>query len=299
MEILQQWKDHLRALGDFWVDRDPERCELFMEEEKAAALRKKEVLKDRKAKIMKADVRGHILGVQRYRDKILVRYRTHISYLIEQKEELYIEEEVKDKCAYFLNDTLISDQSLESEQSSIGHPFTVVETSSPARAKKNGYYYDRLKVVKYADQWWNSGNPEYITFDVDCTNYVSQCLHAGGAPMSGKYNQHSGWWYAGKSWSLSWTVAHSLRWYLSSDQNVLQAVAVDRPEKLQPGDVICYDFEGDNRYNHSTIVTGKDANGMPLVNAHTTNSRHRYWSYEDSSAYTDNIQYKFFHIDAD
>ena len=36
--------------------------------------------------------------------------------------------------------------------------------------------------------------------------------------------------------------------------------------------------------------------GMPLVNAHTYNSRMRYWAYEDSSAYTPNIKYKFFTI---
>ncbi|EPR28081.1 putative cytosolic protein [Geobacillus sp. WSUCF1] len=67
-------------------------------------------------------------------------------------------------------------------------------------------------------------------------------------------------------------------------------------EQLMAGDVICYDFQGDGRFDHSTIVVAKDQNGMPLVNAHTTNSRMRYWSYEDSSAYTPNIRYKFFHI---
>ncbi len=60
--------------------------------------------------------------------------------------------------------------------------------------------------------------------------------------------------------------------------------------------VICYDFEGDNRWDHNTIVVAKDANGMPLVNAHTNNSRLRYWTYEDSAAWTPNIQYKFFQI---
>jgi hypothetical protein len=299
MNPIQQWKTHLQKMGDFWTDNELDRYQLFDDNEKDAALRKKDALKERNAQIVKTDVKGHILGVQRYRDKTMVHYRTHLSHLIKQKNDFYIEEEIKDKRAQFKNGTLIADQSLESERINQGHPFSVIESHSNMRSKMKGFYYDRLAVVKYADKWWNSGNPEYITFDVDCTNYVSQCLYAGGAPMSGKYNQHSGWWYAGKSWSLSWTVAHSLRWYLASDQNILQAVEVDRAEKLQPGDIICYDFEGDNRYDHSTIVTAKDAYGMPLVNAHTYNSRHRYWAYEDSSAYTKNIQYKFFHIDAD
>ncbi|MGV3487204.1 MAG: amidase domain-containing protein [Tuberibacillus sp.] len=300
MEILDQWKNHLQKTGDFWVDRELNRYQLFGESEREAVLRKKDMLKDRNAKIVKTDVKGYVHGVHQYQDQTLVRYRTHISYLINQKGHLYLEEEVKDKCAHFKNDTLISDKVLDVEQAGYDHSFSVIESSANTRAKtKGGYLYDRLAAVKYADRWWNAANPEYMTFEVDCTNYVSQCLYAGGAPMTGRYNQHSGWWYAGKTWSLSWTVAHSLRWYLSSDKNGLQAVEVDRPEKLQPGDVICYDFEGDNRFDHSTFVTAKDAYGMPLVNAHTTNSRHRYWSYEDSSAYTDNIQYKFYHIDAD
>ncbi|WP_269431728.1 amidase domain-containing protein [Bacillus sp. JCM 19034] len=70
----------------------------------------------------------------------------------------------------------------------------------------------------------------------------------------------------------------------------------ERADLLEPGDVIFYDFNGDGRWQHSTIVVAKDANGEPLVNAQTTNSRMRYWKYEDSTAWTSQIQYKFFHI---
>ena len=68
------------------------------------------------------------------------------------------------------------------------------------------------------------------------------------------------------------------------------------PEELILGDVIAYDFEDDGRWNHTTIVVAKDADGMPLVNAHSANSRRRYWNYEDSSKYTPQMKYKFFHI---
>ncbi|MCZ4150937.1 hypothetical protein BZG21_41870, partial [Escherichia coli] len=44
--------------------------------------------------------------------------------------------------------------------------------------------YRRDLAVAYADQWWNSINPAYEEFEVDCTNYVSQCLFAGGAPIN-------------------------------------------------------------------------------------------------------------------
>lgn len=158
------------------------------------------------------------------------------------------------------------------------------------------YQYDRARAVRYAETWWNRHNPVFPSFPVDCTNFVSQCLYAGGAPMTGYPNRARGWWCQNGSWSYSWAVAHSFRWYLSGSCIGLQAVEVAEPEQLMAGDVICYDFQGDGRFDHSTIVVAKDQNGMPLVNAHTTNSRMRYWSYEDSSAYTPNIRYKFFHI---
>ena len=46
-----------------------------------------------------------------------------------------------------------------------------------------------------------------------------------------------------------------------------------------------------------TFVVDNDEKGYPLVNAHTTNSRMRYWVYEDSTAWTPEIKYKFFHIE--
>ena len=32
----------------------------------------------------------------------------------------------------------------------------------------------------------------------DCTNYVSQCLHQGEAPMRGYPNRVNGWWMQNK-----------------------------------------------------------------------------------------------------
>lgn len=159
--------------------------------------------------------------------------------------------------------------------------------------------YDRQKAVEYAERWWNDYNPQFRNFDVDCTNYISQCLWAGGAPMKRSYDRAQGWWYRLENpvnWSYSWAVAHSLRWYLATSKSGLRATEVSSVDKLQPGDVICYDFNGDGRWQHNTIVVDKDSNGMPLVNAHTSNSRQRNWEYQDSTAWTDIIKYKFFHI---
>lgn len=161
--------------------------------------------------------------------------------------------------------------------------------------------YRRKDAVQYADQWWNDFNPEFATFEVDCTHFISQCLFAGGAPINYTGKRESGWWYKGyvngrEAWSFSWAVAGGLERYLTHSTSGLRAEVVERPEQLQLGDVIIYDWDGDGAYQHSTIVTAFDAGGMPLVNAHTTPSRHRYWDYKDSYAWTENTVYRFFHI---
>ncbi|MDT3428497.1 hypothetical protein J2Z22_004089 [Paenibacillus forsythiae] len=162
--------------------------------------------------------------------------------------------------------------------------------------------YRREDAAAYADRWWNENNPEYETFAVDCTNYVSQCLFAGGAPINYTGKRETGWWYKGyvggqEGWSFSWAVSDSLRRYLDGERRFgLRAETVERPEQLMLGDVIQYDWDGDGRFQHSTVVTAFDAGGMPLVNAHTVPSRHRYWDYRDSYAWTDRTVYRFFHI---
>jgi hypothetical protein len=167
------------------------------------------------------------------------------------------------------------------------------------RTPSSGGTYNRKMAKRYADLWWNRRNPRYRAFDVDCTNFVSQCLFEGGFLMEETGRRSDGWWYrfqggALDQWSYSWAVAHSLRWYFSL--RPLRVKEVPHAANLSIGDVICYDWNGDGHWQHNTIVTGKDGNGMPLVNAHSTDSRGRYWDYRDSYAWTKMTKYKFFHI---
>lgn len=129
--------------------------------------------------------------------------------------------------------------------------------------------YNREAAVAYARKWWNSANPAFPHFAVDCTNFVSQCLFAGGPPMRGSARDQ-GWWYRhpNEGWSYSWAVAHSLRWYLQGSTQGLVGKQVQNPSELQIGDVIFYDFQGDGRIDHSVIVTSV-RNGVPYIHAHT------------------------------
>lgn len=256
--------------------------------------KKKESLAKRNGEIVKVKATGNIMNKIEELETGKVFYQVHFQYVINQKDNLYIEEEVEERVAEFYKDVLIEDKELNPYEAELSRDIPVAE--EVVDEERVAFKYDRLQAVKYAERWWNDFNPAYKKFEVDCTNFISQCLHAGEAPMIGYPNRGKGWWMRSNNWSYSWTVAHSLRWYLPHAKLGLRAKEVSDPSELKRGDIICYDFQGDGRFDHTTIVTAKDVNGMPLVNAHTANSRMRYWAYEDSTAYTPNIKYKFLHI---
>lgn len=289
------WIEQLR---NCWIERNDlivndQAVDTFQKEEKEAHERRLHQLQDRKAKVVKATSHAQVVGMHHFDGKEFVRYGIHHQWLIKQKDHFYIEERVEDRRAIFQSEHLQEDCVIDHEAvtNDVENENNDEDLIQPIR-----FSYNRQQAVQYAERWWNDYNPAYRQFDVDCTNYVSQCLRAGGAPMRGYPNRSQGWWYQNNNWSFSWAVAHSLRWYLGTSKSGLQANEVNQPEHLELGDVICYDFDGDGRWQHTTIVVAKDQNNMPLVNAHTTNSRMRYWAYEDSTAYTEQIQYKFFHI---
>ncbi len=284
-DVKKQLQYLLEKRAQFFVSKDERNVEEAVE-------RKQRLFEKRDAEIVRCSINSQIVSKHVMETGGRLAYLAHYQFLIKHGSKMYVEEQVEERRAYFERGELVKDEKI-----------IVSEEMVPPRLEREmlvderiSYKYDRAKAVRYAETWWNSYNPAFPRFKVDCTNFISQCLYAGGAPMTGYPNRAKGWWCKNNNWSYSWAVAHSFRWYLSGARVGLQAVEVSSPEQLMAGDVICYDFEGDGRFNHSTIVVAKDANGMPLVNAHTTNSRMRYWSYEDSTAYTPNIRYKFFHI---
>ncbi|HLR81445.1 MAG TPA: amidase domain-containing protein [Bacillota bacterium] len=257
--------------------------------------RKQELLKERGAEMIRLNGDGRVFSRKRYDGKDVIQYLLHLSLFIKQRDYYYMEELIIPYRFVLIDGEIKNHEQVRVYEDRFTRgPNKSLQTSRTKLSKR--FSYDRRAAVQYAEYWWNSYNPAYERFSVDCTNFVSQCLAAGGAPMWGAPVRERGWWYKDNDWSFSWSVAHSLRWYLSGSTSGLTGREVERVEDLLPGDVICYDFQGDGRWDHTTIVVAKDANGMPLVNAHTDNSRHRYWSYEDSTAWTPNIQYKFFTI---
>ena len=164
--------------------------------------------------------------------------------------------------------------------------------------------YDRRLAVRYADLWWNRQNRTYPYFtDDDCTNYISQCLHAGRLMMTGGSDPARGWWVvrqplttssaSGELCSYSWSVSNALYVYLL--QNGI-GTELAQPSELLMGDLVFYDWNGSGTFHHTTIITEFDSLGNPLVNAHSDASLRRPYAYLDSRAFTTNTRYRFIHV---
>ncbi len=255
---------------------------------------RKKLLENRQAIVIKSNATCRISTINENPESVHVSYIVQFKDLLKQKDQLFIEEYEEERMAIIQAGQIVSDIYISQINEETEDFQNQLNDSFPS--DRTVFEYDRRAAIRYAEQWWDAYNPKYKKFEVDCTNFVSQCLHAGGARMVGYPNRNKGWWMTDNSWSYSWSVAHAFRWYLGSTKTGLRSVEKSNVKELMFGDVICYDFQGDGRYDHTTLIVAKDANDMPLVNAHSSNSRMRYWSYEDSTAYTPNIKYKFFHI---
>ncbi|CAI8990213.1 MULTISPECIES: amidase domain-containing protein [Bacillus] len=255
--------------------------------------RKRNLFQKRDAEIVKATADVSFIRQWNSKQYQEVDYQVHLKYLVHHHELFYMEEEQLERRVYLKDGRIVEDKDITVKEEKVQGEMLEREIT---KGKYDSYQYNRLEAVKYAERWWDDRNPAYRNFPDNCTNFISQCLHIGETPMTGYPNIRKGWWQRENQWSWSWAVAHSFYWYLSGATTGLRAKAVENPEDLLLGDVIVYDFEDDGRWNHTTIVVAKDADGMPLVNAHSANSRRRYWNYEDSSKYTPQMKYKFFHI---
>ncbi|WP_188648735.1 amidase domain-containing protein [Marinithermofilum abyssi] len=297
-----------RGLNQLWVEGNTDRIFCWVKDEQADWVqaererwrRIREQQDERELKPLKGETRIQVIreeeaAVEQIKMEVLVHHRylsTVAGHFLEQEEvngyRLQLEEGA--------NGWEISHCEQNRERASdAGKTWSYYHPPEEHVSSRSGY--DRMRAVQYAETWWNGHNPRYAKFADDCTNYISQCLHAGGIPMEFTMRRDRGWWYKGSrdNWSYSWTVAHSFHNYLAGGGNA-QARPVGSPGELNLGDVICYDWDGNGRWQHNTIVTAIDPAGMPLVNSHTVDSRHRYWDCRDSYAWTPRTKYRFFQI---
>ncbi len=127
--------------------------------------------------------------------------------------------------------------------------------------------YDRAAAVRYAERWAMRRNPEYADFTQlggDCTNFVSQCLHAGCGVMNDE--KENGWYYRSMaSRAPAWSGVRFLHRFLLREDGVGPVGESCAIEQAGPGDVI-FLSDGERLY-HALLVVAND--GQPRIAAHT------------------------------
>lgn len=122
--------------------------------------------------------------------------------------------------------------------------------------------YNRTSATSYAKRWAYKRNSKFGDFSNmggDCTNFASQVINAGGAPMDSTGNYL--WYYYGyNSRSPSWTGVNELYDYLVGNTYTGPVGSLTSDAYVEKGDIIQLDFEGDDDFDHSPVVVNKRKN---------------------------------------
>jgi hypothetical protein len=146
----------------------------------------------------------------------------------------------------------------------------------PQRASAGSYYGSNA--AAYALTYCDDYNPAYTSFESDCTNFVSQCLLAGGWTETGKYSysSSSAWYYDGSYYPLlsqTWIWVENFKQFIEGSGRVSGPITVNSSSLpwFQVGDVIIVDWTNNGSWDHAYIVTGLTSNPSDVeLAAHTT-----------------------------
>lgn len=128
--------------------------------------------------------------------------------------------------------------------------------------------------INYARKWAFSRNPAYYDFENiggDCTNFVSQCLYAGGAVMN--YTRDTGWYYSSlHDRAAAWTSVEYFYKFIINNKGIGPFGRVIPLSQIRSGDVI--QLGTANRFYHTLLVVNIRA-GEPNIAAHTFDAFNR------------------------
>jgi hypothetical protein len=186
--------------------------------------------------------------------------------------------------------------------------------------------YSPSNAVTYAERWATSNNSNYPTYSEDCTNFVSQALHAGGygfvgSPGAYNTNDDTQWWVT-SVFGLWW---HTNSWSVAKDQYNFQVpdhypggileetVNVSNNDywanydnvNVIGGDVLFYDFGQGAGISHAAfqVYNGySQYTSTPnswygdLSDQHSGFQYHNSWSHTDTNVYWDTTTIYEVHI---
>lgn len=130
--------------------------------------------------------------------------------------------------------------------------------------------FNRFLSVEYAKKHVFNYNKDYYDFNAlggDCTNFVSQCLHAGGIAMNFAKN---GWYYLNlNNRSPAWTGVEEFWNFGIKNKGAGLKLTPRRINELEIADII--QLGNGNEFYHTLLVT-EVKNGKIFVSAHTRNA---------------------------
>lgn len=157
------------------------------------------------------------------------------------------------------------------------------------------YAYNRSGAVAYAHEWATAPppyNPKYIDFTVyggDCTNFVSQVIYEGGGALMAGDGTY-GWYFNSiDDYAAAWTSVYYLNKFVTqyTDFPLGPEGCEITIDQALTGDVIQYSWDGDNYWNHSTIIVAVE-DSVP--------GERGYWV-AGHSPDVDNYPFEYFNID--
>lgn len=146
--------------------------------------------------------------------------------------------------------------------------------------------YNVTAAKAYAQKWWNGRNPNYESYSLDCTNFTSQILRAGGKIMKQPsaitpiVNGDTNYWYYTTVTrvgvpvdvrSSSWSVVPDFYAYWSKTQPTkASTVKSELVTYADVGDMIQFMKKDGTRYSHTMFVYNK-GNSTLYLSGHTDN----------------------------
>ncbi|MBQ6932727.1 MAG: amidase domain-containing protein, partial [Clostridia bacterium] len=115
--------------------------------------------------------------------------------------------------------------------------------------------YNRDKALAYAKRWALDRNPLFFSFNGiggDCTNFVSQCIFAGGCVMN--YTPTYGWYYISSSdRTPSWSGVQFFYDFMVNNKEQGPFATEVTADRIERGDIIQLGNE-EGLFYHSLIV---------------------------------------------
>lgn len=133
--------------------------------------------------------------------------------------------------------------------------------------------YSAQKAVDYAIKYAKKYNPAYVSFPGhDCSNFVSQCLVAGGLPQDSVWNPNAG--IDPQTGYNDWRTT-ALKDYLINKG--YQVIWNPSASQILPGNPVFYSYKSKNDYAtshegtaHAAICVSNSGGNAPIIAAHTT-----------------------------